>query len=103
MRALFSLFFGAATAVAATLIHQTLPPLGVTIALIATYTSIWWVGRYSGKRRFKLLALVGWFIVIAKAGSFGVGHELLIQGDNSGSALLTIGFIAGLVAVVQRT
>ena len=102
MRILFSLFFGAATAVAATLIHQTLPPCGVLLALIATYTSIWWVGRYFGKRRFKLAALVGWLIVIAKAGSFGAGHELLIQGDNQGSALLTIGFVIGIIAVIQR-
>jgi hypothetical protein len=49
-----------------------------------------------------LAALVGWFFVIAKAGSFGVGQELLIQGDSPGSALLTIGFIVGLIAVLQR-
>lgn len=102
MRILFSLFLGAATAVAATLIHQTLPPLGVTFALIATYTTIWWVGRNFGKRRFKMAALLGWLIVIAKAGSFGAGHELLIQGDNPGSALLTIGFVIGIIAVIQR-
>ena len=102
MKILFSLFFGAATAIAATMIHQTLPPLGVAIALIATYCAIWWPGRYFGKRRYKFAALVGWFIVIAKAGSFGAGHELLIQGDNPGSVLLTVGFIVGLIAFFQR-
>jgi hypothetical protein len=102
MKALLSFFFGAIIAIAATLIHQTLPPVGVVIAIIATYSAIWWLGRYFGKRRYKVAGLVGWFCVIAKAGSFGAGHELLIQGDSPGSALLTIGFIAGLIAVLQR-
>jgi hypothetical protein len=102
MKALLSFFFGAIIAIAATLIHQTLPPVGVVIAIIATYSAIWWLGRYFGKRRYKVAGLVGWFCVIAKAGSFGAGHELLIQGDSPGSTLLTLGFIAGLVAVVQR-
>ena len=102
MKALFSFVFWAIIAIAATLIHQTLPPVGVAIAILATYCAIWWLGRYFGKRRYKIAGLIGWFLVIAKAGSFGAGHELLIQGDNPGSSLLTIGFIAGLVAVVQR-
>lgn len=102
MKLIFSLLFGALTGIAATLIHQTLAPAGVAIAILETYIAIWWLGRYFGKRRYKFAALVGWFLVIAKAGSFGAGHELLIQGDSPGSSLLTIGFIAGLVALLQR-
>jgi hypothetical protein len=45
---------------------------------------------------------MSWLAVIAKAGSFGVGNELLIQGDNPGSALLALGFIAGIFAVARR-
>jgi hypothetical protein len=102
MKLIFSLLFGAATAIAATLIHQTLPPLGVAIAILETYFAIWWLGRFFGKRRYKCVSLIGWFLVIAKAGSFGAGHELLIQGDTVGSSLLTLGFIAGLIALLQR-
>ena len=103
MRILFSIFFGAITAIASALIHQTLPPLGVCVAIICTYLAIWWVGRYFGKRRYKLAALVGWTLVIAKAGSFGVGQELLIQGDSQGRSLLMIGFIAVIVALLRRS
>ena len=60
------------------------------------------MGRRSGKRRYKLFALLAWLIVISIAGSFGAGNELLIQGDNPGSALLTIGFVAGVLAVLKR-
>jgi hypothetical protein len=102
MKFLFSLLFGALVAVSATLIHQTLPPLGAITGIFATYLGIWYLGRRYGKRRYKLYALVAWLVVIARAGSFGAGNELLIQGDNSGSALLMIGFLAGLVAVFPR-
>jgi len=102
MKFLSSLFFGALVAISATLIHQTLPPLGVAVGIIATYVGIWYMGRRYGKRRYKFYALIAWLIVISKAGSFGAGNELLIQGDNPGSALLMIGSLVGLVAVLPR-
>jgi Flp pilus assembly protein TadB len=102
MNFLFSVFFGAAIAVSATLIHQTLPPVGVALGIIATYLGIWYIGRRYGKRRYKFFALAAWLIVISRAGSFGAGNELLIQGDNPGSALLMIGFIAGVLALLRR-
>ena len=102
MKFLFSLLFGALIAVSATLIQQTLPPLGAIAGIFATYVGIWYLGRRYGKRRYKFYALIAWLVVIARAGSFGAGNELLIQGDNVGSALLMIGFLAGLVAVFPR-
>jgi hypothetical protein len=76
--------------------------LGVIAGIVATYLGIWYLGRRYGKRRYKFYALIAWLVVIARAGSFGAGNELLIQGDNAGSALLMIGFLAGLVAVFPR-
>jgi hypothetical protein len=102
MRVLISFIFGGVVAIGATLIHPTRPPVGVILALIGSYLSIRWIGRFFGKKRYKLIALFGWFIVIVRAGTFGVGQELLIQGDNSGTALLFIGFILGIIAVLQR-
>jgi len=102
MKFLVSILFGAAIGISSTLIHQTLPPLGVIIGIFATYLGIWYLGRRYGKRRYKFYALIAWTIVIGRAGSFGAGNELLIQGDNPGSALLSIGFIAGIVAILRR-
>ena len=36
------------------------------------------------------------------SGHFGAGQELLIQGDNAGSALLTLGFFAGVAALFRK-
>jgi hypothetical protein len=102
MKSLFSLLFGAFIAIAATLIHPSIPPFGVVIAIISTFTAIWWIGRRYGRKRFKFLALVAWLLVIIRAGTFGAGQELLIQGDNAGSALLFIGFLAGLLAALKK-
>lgn len=102
MKFLYAIALGAATGFGATLIHQTLPPFGVTLGIITTYVMVWWVGRYSGKRRYRFYALIAWFLVIARAGSFGQGSELLIQGDNAGSALVTLGFFAGLAALFRK-
>ena len=101
MKFLFSIFLVIATAVAATLAHQTLPPLGVIFGITSTYLALWWLGRFYGKRIYKFWALVAWILVIGRAGSFGVGKELLIQGDNPGSALLLLGFIAGVLALLR--
>jgi len=102
MTSLLSFIVGTLLAIGATLIHQPLPPLGLLISLGATFAAIWWVGRYFGKKRYKLWALLGWLIVIVRAGTFGVGQELLIQGDNAGSALLVVGFLLGSVAAVRK-
>ena len=102
MNLVYAVFIGVATATSATLIHQTLPPIGAIVGIVGSYVAIWWVGRYTGKRRYKFFALISWLAIIAKAGSFGVGNELLIQGDNPGSALLALGFIAGIFAVARR-
>lgn len=102
MKFLYAIALGAATALGATLIHQTIPPLGVVLGIFTTHVMIWWVGRYCGKRRYRFYALGAWLFVIARAGSFGAGQELLIQGDNAGSALLTLGFFAGVAALFRK-
>ena len=102
MKLFAALAIGAATGVAAVFLHLFLPPFGLVLACLGSFTAIWAIGRKYGKRRYKFYALIAWLIVIGKAGSFGAGQELLIQGDNQGSALLVIGFITGVIAVLGR-
>ena len=97
MQAILALIAGAFTAVAAVLLHQTLPPIGLIVGLTGTALSLWWVGRYFGAKRYKSYALIGWLFVLYQAGTFGTGHELLVQNDGPGSTLLFLGFITALV------
>jgi len=97
-----SIAVGVVTAVTAILLHQTLPPLGIILGLTATYFGIWSLGRWYGKRALKLIASLTWLAVITRAGTFGAGQELLVQGDGAGSTLLLFGAATVFVATIAR-
>ena len=103
MNFLLSLVCGAATALIAILLHQSLPPFGVIASLLFTYLAIWLVGRTFGGRRYKWWAALAWIIVLFRAATFGAGQELLVQGDGVGSTLLLLGTLIALAAVAARS
>lgn len=102
MRVVASLLAGALTAAIAILLHQSLPPLGVIASLALTYSAIWGIGRHYQSRLLKWVSAFGWIVVILRGSSFGVGQELLVQGDGVGSTLLLLGTMTVLVAVAAR-
>ena len=102
MQILTALFFGASSGVAAVLLHQSLPPLGLILGLTLSYFSIWYVGRYTGRRSYKFLAAFIWVLIALRAGSFGVGQELLIQGDSIGAGLMILGLMTVGLAALRR-
>jgi hypothetical protein len=102
MRLLLSILAGAATAVIAILLHQSIPPFGVAASLLFTFFAIWGIGRKYQSRLLKWAAGVGWITVILRGASFGVGQELLVQGDGVGSALLLLGTAVVLLAIAAR-
>jgi hypothetical protein len=97
-----AIFFGLSSSVASILLHQSLAPLGVILGVILSYFSIWYVGRYTGKRIFKLLAALIWALIMLRAGTYGVGRELLVQGDSAGASLLIMGLVAVTLATYRR-
>ncbi len=99
MKYLFALVAGAVTAAAATLLHLFMPPFGITLAIIGTLTSIWSVGRIYGKRRFKVIAALGWSAIFLRASTFGSGKEIFVQGDNLGNAFFFLSFLALAIAI----
>ena len=103
MRYLFALLGGAASAVIAILLHQSVPPFGVIASLIVTYSAIWLVGRLYAGRSFKSVAALGWIVVLLRGSTFGEGQELLVQGDGVGSTLLLLGTLVVLLAVASRS
>ena len=103
MRFLASFLVGATTAVIAILLHQSLPPFGVLASLVLTYSAIWWIGRHYQSRLLKWISAFGWILVILRGSFFGVGQELLVQGDGVGSTLLLLGTLTALIAVAARS
>ena len=103
MQILIALFFGISSGLAAVLLHQSLPPLGLILGLTLSFFSIWYVGRYTGKRIYKFLAVCAWVVIAMRAGTFGVGRELLIQGDSLGAALMVLGLMTVALAAYRRS
>jgi hypothetical protein len=99
MRYLFSLLAGVATAVAATFLHRFAPPFGLVISILGTFTAIWVIGLIHAARRFKFVAAIGWSVIFVQAATFGVGKELLVQGDNLGNAFFFLSFAALAIAI----
>jgi xanthosine utilization system XapX-like protein len=99
MTYIFSLLIGAATGAVAVLLHNALPPAGPILAFLGTFISVWSVGRKFGKRIYKIIAALSWLYVFSKASLLGAGGELLVQGDNAGSALLFFGVTSLVIAV----
>lgn len=102
MKALQAIAIGAISSVIAILIHQSLPPVGVAVALLETFIAIWWIGRSTHSKIYKALGGLIWLAVIYRAGTFGEGRELLIMGDGLGTALLLLGFITVVGATFKR-
>jgi hypothetical protein len=101
MKALASLLAGAATGVAAVFLHLFLPPFGLALAVIGTFTAIWAVGRRFGKRRYKFLATLAWMFIFSRGASFGNGKEIFIQGDSLGNYFLALSFIVIIAALLM--
>jgi hypothetical protein len=99
MKYLFSALACIATAAAATFLHKFAPPFGLVISIAGTFTAIWVIGRIYAARRFKVFAAIGWSVIFFQAASFGVGKELLVQGDNLGNAFFFISFAALVIAI----
>ena len=99
MRALATFFMGIATGAAAILLHLAYPPFGLVLAMIGTFTAIWSIGRYFGRYRYKFLAGAGWLAIFWQGANYGVGNEILIQGDNLGTAFIGLGALAIFLAI----
>ena len=99
MKYLLSFLIGGLTAAAGVFLHLSYPPAGLILALAGTAATFWSIGRSYGKSRFKVLALLGWIVVVIDATTHGDGGELLVQGDTAGTTFLVSAFIIVLISV----
>lgn len=102
MKYLASLAWGVVLGTAAVLLHNAYQPFGLILSLLATGVGIWMVGIAWGKRHLKVIVTFGWFLIVLRATSLGVGNELLVQGNWNGNALLLVGVVTTLFAVATR-
>ncbi len=99
MKFIYSPAIGILSGIAAVLLHIFYPPIGLVLAIIGSAATIWSIGRHYGSRTLKLIATIAWGLILWRASSFGVGNELLVQGNSEGSALVFLGLIAVFIAI----
>jgi len=99
VKCLLSFLVGGLTAAAGVFLHLSYPPAGLILALAGSAATFWSIGRSYGKSRFKVLALLGWIVVVIDATTYGDGGELLVQGDTAGTTFLVSAFIIVLISV----
>jgi hypothetical protein len=99
MKYVFSFFIGAVTAAGGVFLHLSYPPAGLMLALAGTAATFWSVGKYYGKKRYRLATLAGWLVVLNDATNFGEGGELLVQGDKAGLTFLASSLAIVIVAI----
>ena len=99
MRMIYSAALGLLAGIAAVLLHIFYPPVGLVIAILGSASTIWAIGRHYGARSFKLSESIAWALILWRASSFGVGNELLVQGNPEGSALVFLGLVALFIVI----
>ncbi len=103
MKLLGSIIWGLLLGAAAVLLHDAYLPFGLILALLGSSIGVWLVGRLWGRRRYKLATVVAWFALVLRAGTLGIGNELLVQGNFSGNALVVGGFLILLIVATLRS
>ena len=102
MKLLASLIWGIALGAAAVLLHDAYVPYGLVIAFFGSSIGVWLVGRMWQRRRYKVATVFAWLVLVLRAGSLGVGNELLVQGNFTGNALVIGGSLVLLVVASLR-
>ena len=99
MKYFLSFLIGAITAAGGVCLHLSYLPFGLILGLAGTAATFWSVGKYYGKKRYRIAALAGWLIVLNDATTFGEGGELLVQGDTAGLTFLASSLAIAAIAI----
>ena len=74
-------------------------PLGLVMALLATFFGVRVIRQKWGSVRVTLVAAAAWVLLVMRAGTFSAGREILIVGSTVGNAFIVLG-LAALIAGV---
>jgi hypothetical protein len=72
-------------------------PIGLILALIATFLGIRLIRQRWNSLRVTLVAAASWILLVMRAGTFSAGREILIVGSTVGNAFIVLG-LAALIA-----
>ncbi len=98
-----ALLVGALLGFTGTILHNAITPVGLVLALLVSWLGIWLVGSAYRSRAAKLFSVLGWALVVFRAGTQGTSYEILIFGNTFGNIFLLAGFFGVLIVAVLPT
>ncbi len=102
LKALGALSLGALISFVGIVLHNSIHPFGILLALLTTAVGIGFVGQLFGARRFKIIAATAWLLVALRAGSYGLSQELLIISNVYGNVFLLGGFLIAIFTALKK-
>lgn len=102
LKALGALILGALISFVGVVLHNSIHPFGILLALLTTAVGISFTGQLFGARKFKIIAATGWLLVALRAGSYGLSQELLIFSNLYGNAFLLGGFLIAILTALKK-
>lgn len=104
MKWLIALGLGMATAVSGTLLHATLAPIGISLALIAIAVGARVISHIYQSRSADILFALGWLLIVVRGSTLGNGGELLIENNGLGNTFVLVGLaiLGAMIVTSQR-
>lgn len=102
LKALGALILGALISFVGVVLHNSIHPFGILLALLTTAVGITFTGHLFGARKFKIIAATAWLLVALRAGSYGLSHEILIVSNFYGNAFLLGGFLIAIFTALKQ-
>jgi hypothetical protein len=84
-----------------TLLHNSISPIGLIIALSESAYGIYYFSKRTHSKFLELTCLAAWLLVIYNAGNLGVSQELLIEGNQNGTIFLFGGLALNFFALIR--
>jgi hypothetical protein len=100
LRHLACFVVGAAVALAALLVHRSVAPLGLLLALATTFAVPWWL-RGSSRPRTAASYVGGWLVVLSFVVAGRPEGDFVLAGDAEGYAMLGAAFLLVVVGIVS--
>ena len=102
LSAIGSLFLGAVISFIGVVLHNSIQPFGVLLALLTTYIGLNFAGQLFGSRKFKVITVIGWILISLRAGTYGLSQEILIISNLYGNLFLLGGLSIAAFVILKK-
>lgn len=97
-----ALFFGAVISFIGVVLHNSIQPFGLLLALLTTYIGFTFATQLFGSHKFKVITVIGWLLITLRAGTYGLSQEILIISNLYGNLFLLGGVSIAAFTVLKK-